>query len=450
MRKISYLAIIFATILITLPHSKALSTDNWYAYNGFAGGHNYNLKFPADWRIKELSSNEHALSPQSAPEDQNSLMIKEYENLSLEELIRLHTSADNSFLIQEEKFIDTDSQDLLIHELEFKDFRLWVVKRGDALVVLQENDEQYSEIFENIFQSIRFTDNWHQYIDFADQYAFNFPKSLTLKTSNAGVTLATKSTDVLSITSSSQWPKDVEKGESFDFNGFTAFENDNSEIVIEENNRYFLIRFGEHDDIQDILNSFFLFDLDLGTQETYLFFPDVSNQHPNANAVNTLVQEKVINGYPDGTFLPDGLINRAELTKMVVASRLSPDKNKYKNCFTDVQEQWFAPYICYAKDKGWVEGYLDGSFKPENPVNRVEAIKIILEVLTSQDFSKQQTPKANYPTDIDQEAWYINYFTFAQNNQLLDLQHQSNQKYLPAESIPRKEVAESIYRTNNL
>ena len=84
-------------------------------------------------------------------------------------------------------------------------------------------------------------------------------------------------------------------------------------------------------------------------------------------------------GFKNWYLSPDGEINRAELTKMVVAAIIQPDEKTFNNCFSDVEDQWFAPYICYAKDKGWVAGYDDGNFKPESQITRVEAMKIILE-----------------------------------------------------------------------
>ena len=53
------------------------------------------------------------------------------------------------------------------------------------------------------------------------------------------------------------------------------------------------------------------------------------------------------------------------------------DKKLYENCFEDVEDEWFAPYVCYAKEKGWVTGYPDGTFKPSNNVKFGEAFAIL-------------------------------------------------------------------------
>jgi uncharacterized secreted protein with C-terminal beta-propeller domain len=105
-------------------------------------------------------------------------------------------------------------------------------------------------------------------------------------------------------------------------------------------------------------------------------FPDVSTAHVNNAAIEYLKEQGVIQGYPDGTYQPAGEINRAEFIKIVVGS-LYKDLNR-KNCFPDVKDEWFAPYVCEAKARGIVAGYPDGTFKPAEKINFSEAAKIIV------------------------------------------------------------------------
>lgn len=186
-------------------------------------------------------------------------------------------------------------------------------------------------------------------------------------------------------------------------------------------------------------------------------YPDVPSLHVNYNAVGMLSAFGVIKGYPDGTFKPENPINRAELTKMVVAM-MEPDTDlsSYNNCFPDVKDEWFAPYICFAKAQGWVSGYPDGTFKPGNPVNRVEAIKINLNVLIPDDLWPTPTDaelQLPMPADAESGAWYGGYLAFSIAKELLDGQHvyedENGYYYKPGESMTRKEVAEMIYRVSN-
>ena len=104
-------------------------------------------------------------------------------------------------------------------------------------------------------------------------------------------------------------------------------------------------------------------------------FEDVSTGHPNEEAIVYLKSKGVIKGYGDGKFLPDTTINRAEFMKIIVGSSVTGAAGK--NCFSDVKEEWFAPFVCEAKKRGIVQGYPDGSFKPALNINAVEASKIV-------------------------------------------------------------------------
>jgi len=108
-------------------------------------------------------------------------------------------------------------------------------------------------------------------------------------------------------------------------------------------------------------------------------FPDVEADHPNHLAISYLSSVGSIDGYPDGTYKPDDPVNRAEIMKLLVSSLTNDlDESEYKDCFPDVPEGWFAVYVCYGKTKGWVQGHPDGFFKPAEYVNRVEAIEMVV------------------------------------------------------------------------
>lgn len=184
-----------------------------------------------------------------------------------------------------------------------------------------------------------------------------------------------------------------------------------------------------------------------------LAFPDVSTEHINHTAIAWLSKEGIIQGYPDGTFKPDNPINRAELLKIIVMMKAAVDSN-YQNCFPDVTDEWYAKYVCYALEKEWIKGYPDGFFKPSNNVNRVEAIKIILNALIPHDeWPELTTIEKSYllPADFDPVAWYIDYARIALVKDYVDRSHTTpnqdrNINYYPGGDMTRKEVAEMIYR----
>jgi len=106
-------------------------------------------------------------------------------------------------------------------------------------------------------------------------------------------------------------------------------------------------------------------------------FSDVGETHPNYDAIQFMQDSGVVEGYQDGTYQPDKTINRAEFTKIVMEA-VYPGQAVVDSCFDDVaQKDWFSDYICNAKVKGIVGGYEDGTFKPNDEINFVEASQII-------------------------------------------------------------------------
>ena len=105
------------------------------------------------------------------------------------------------------------------------------------------------------------------------------------------------------------------------------------------------------------------------------------------NAVNYLYDEGIVTGYPDGSFKPQNLINRAELLKIVIGAAVKKghwDETTMGNfasqsCFSDVPaNQWYTKYVCYAKNAGIISGYADNTFKPDQTIIAAEAHKILL------------------------------------------------------------------------
>lgn len=112
-------------------------------------------------------------------------------------------------------------------------------------------------------------------------------------------------------------------------------------------------------------------------------YTDVSEDYDYKEAVDYITEQGIVEGYADGTYKPDAKINRAEFTKIIVEARLSMNPLEYAaDCFPDVpSDAWFASYVCYAKAQDMIAGYPDGTFQPANNVNFVEAAKILYNVL---------------------------------------------------------------------
>lgn len=111
-------------------------------------------------------------------------------------------------------------------------------------------------------------------------------------------------------------------------------------------------------------------------------FMDVKPKDPFAGAISVMKEKKILEGYADGTFRSDDTVSRSELIKMLlVAVDFSPIGREFHQCFSDVFNEWHAPYICLAKRNGWVTGYDDGSFRPNQNVTRAEGITLAARIL---------------------------------------------------------------------
>jgi hypothetical protein len=102
-------------------------------------------------------------------------------------------------------------------------------------------------------------------------------------------------------------------------------------------------------------------------------------------AVTKLNAVGIMEGYPDGTFRPEGQITRAEFAKIAVLSlglNDAAEVSKSNTIFTDVDAMhWAAGYINVAVDRGILKGYPDGSYKPSNPLTNAEAITILTRLI---------------------------------------------------------------------
>ncbi|NCP67357.1 hypothetical protein GW756_04275 [bacterium] len=101
----------------------------------------------------------------------------------------------------------------------------------------------------------------------------------------------------------------------------------------------------------------------------------------DVDAITELKARGIIEGYPDGSYRPANSINRAEFIKIIMEAELDDEDIYGSSCFPDVNDEWYAPYICTAKRMGIIEGYPDGTFNPAGDIRMTEAYKIIAETM---------------------------------------------------------------------
>ena len=110
-------------------------------------------------------------------------------------------------------------------------------------------------------------------------------------------------------------------------------------------------------------------------------FVDVSSKEWYSSYIGYLEKYNVINGYNDGSFKPDASVTRAEFVAMTVRYYdLFNDVNKTGNTvkYTDVASSYWAySDIAFAKNIGWLNGYSDGSFRGDNDITRAEVVTVV-------------------------------------------------------------------------
>ena len=133
-------------------------------------------------------------------------------------------------------------------------------------------------------------------------------------------------------------------------------------------------------------------------------FGDVSSSDWFVRPVSTMVNGGYIVGYPDGTFGGSKQITRAEFVTMLVRFIGLKDA---ECSFHDVsQNHWAYRFIAMATDAGWIAGYTDGTFAPDQTITRAEAMTILNSVLNRGVNEKSELLNFKVWPDNPQTAWY--------------------------------------------
>lgn len=143
------------------------------------------------------------------------------------------------------------------------------------------------------------------------------------------------------------------------------------------------------------------------------------------NAVSTLSNAGIIAGYEDGSFRPNGYITRAEFA--TIAARFFDVTYNGKDLFPDISGHWAKDYINQAANKGFVNGYEDGTFKPDRNITRAEAVTLVNRTLDrhpdKNHFTKDMLV---WPDNMDQTKWYYADMQEATNSHTYQMKENSD------------------------
>lgn len=144
---------------------------------------------------------------------------------------------------------------------------------------------------------------------------------------------------------------------------------------------------------------------DFWAQENW--FSDVPADKWFNNAVSTLANAGLITGYPDGSFKPNANITRAEFATIAIRFFLEEDVEINENNLTDVKGHWAEANINLAYALGLINGYPDGTFRPNQLITRAEAMTIVNRVL-ERDPHKDHLldDMIEWPDNMNEDAWY--------------------------------------------
>ena len=134
-------------------------------------------------------------------------------------------------------------------------------------------------------------------------------------------------------------------------------------------------------------------------------FSDVSGSAWYSTAVSTLANIGVIDGYQDGTFGPQRNITRAELAT-ILARFCDAAKDTGKDHFNDISGSWARKYINQAAKAGLVNGYSDGTFRPNQNITRAETIVMVNRILGRSVTADTVLRGYKSFEDVPAGAWY--------------------------------------------
>ena len=191
--------------------------------------------------------------------------------------------------------------------------------------------------------------------------------------------------------------------------------------------------------VQDISNSPFQDDIAAlmmfrGMEKDEMNLGQTYQEYKKYGVVNNVAQ-----------FQPSRNVTRAEFVKMLVRSLscrytyLGTDTG-----FSDVdQNQWYAEYIKFAVENKWINGYKDGTFRPNAPITRDEAAKILARAIQL-DTSNTKSANSSF-SDVPNTSEFIPYIETLKSHGVM--KGRNSNTFAPKEFIPRTETSRMIYRT---
>lgn len=151
-------------------------------------------------------------------------------------------------------------------------------------------------------------------------------------------------------------------------------------------------------------------------------FTDLRTSHWAYELITGLCKKGIVNGYPNGTFQPDGTITRAELTKLFVEAKdlriIQPETPTFQDVAPNA---WYYKYVETAADAGLVKGYENGEFHPDAKITRQEIAAIVARAM---DLEKEAEEAAfentGFKDDEQIASWAKGYVVIEKREGIID------------------------------
>ncbi len=134
-------------------------------------------------------------------------------------------------------------------------------------------------------------------------------------------------------------------------------------------------------------------------------FNDVRDNSWYNNALSTMENAKIISVDSNGNFRPNDNMTRAEFA--VLLMNFFNERGVKSHKFTDISGHWAEEEIAKVADKGWISGYLDKTFRPDEPISRAETAKLVNEILERTPDKDNLLPNMKeFKDNMNKDRWY--------------------------------------------
>lgn len=162
------------------------------------------------------------------------------------------------------------------------------------------------------------------------------------------------------------------------------------------------------------------------------------------DAICFLYQQGVVEGHSSRNYLPENTVTRAEFLKMMMLTLTYSVSASSSNSFTDVEAgTWYYSYITFAKSKGFVKGYSDGSFRPNSPISRGEAVSLLIQVADIIEYGDRTDFTKFY--DVSQDDWFASAVALATSHGIIE--GYGDGSFRPNAYLNRAQAAAVLVRT---